>query len=129
MCPPVASVPPPLDRPRPLPGFRGYGAAQHPTTGHPVDGSQMLDTRPRRRLRSAESSRAVHSLELRSTHGCGGSWERGGKGMSRLIFGWLTVGIASLPAWLGYALAHAAPGLPWRFFPPPPPAPRCPPSP
>src|ERR1041384_4759390 len=117
MCPPVASVPPPLDRPRPLPGFRGYGAAQHPTTGHPVDGSQMLDTRPRRRLRSAESSRAVHSLELRSTHGCGGSWERGGKGMSRLIFGWLTVGIASLPAWLGYALADAATALHWLFFP------------
>ena len=30
--------------------------------------------------------------------------------MSRLIFGWLTAGIASLPPWLGYALADQTPG-------------------
>lgn len=37
--------------------------------------------------------------------------------MSRLIFGWLTAGIASLPAWLGYALADMATGLHWLLFP------------
>jgi len=33
--------------------------------------------------------------------------------MSRLIFGWLTMAIASLPPWLGYALADLATGLHW----------------
>lgn len=37
--------------------------------------------------------------------------------MSRLIFGWLTAGIASLPAWLGYALADLATGIHWLAFP------------
>ncbi len=37
--------------------------------------------------------------------------------MSRLIFGWLTWCIASLPTWLGYALADMATGLHWLAFP------------
>jgi KDO2-lipid IV(A) lauroyltransferase len=37
--------------------------------------------------------------------------------MSRLIFGWLTSLIASLPAWLGYGLADLATGLHWLAFP------------
>jgi len=37
--------------------------------------------------------------------------------MSRLIFGWLTGIAASLPAWLGYALADFATELHFRFFP------------
>lgn len=37
--------------------------------------------------------------------------------MSRLIFGWLTGVIASLPAWLGYGLADLATGLHWLAFP------------
>ena len=37
--------------------------------------------------------------------------------MSRLIFGWLTAGIASLPPWLGYALADMATGIHWLAFP------------
>src|SRR5262249_28316820 len=38
-------------------------------------------------------------------------------GMSRLIFGWLTAAIASLPPWLGYGLADLATGLHWLAFP------------
>ena len=37
--------------------------------------------------------------------------------MSRLIFGWLTALIASLPPWLGYALADLATGVHWMAFP------------
>jgi KDO2-lipid IV(A) lauroyltransferase len=37
--------------------------------------------------------------------------------MSRLIFGWLTAGIASLPPWLGYALADLATRIHWLAFP------------
>ena len=37
--------------------------------------------------------------------------------MSRLVFGWLTWLIASLPPWLGYALADLATGLHWYGFP------------
>ena len=37
--------------------------------------------------------------------------------MSRLLFGWLTSAIASLPAWLGYGLADLATGLHWLAFP------------
>ena len=37
--------------------------------------------------------------------------------MSRLIFGWLTSFIASLPAWLGYGVADLATGLHWMCFP------------
>ena len=37
--------------------------------------------------------------------------------MSRLVYGWLTAFIASLPPWLGYALADAATGLHWLAFP------------
>jgi KDO2-lipid IV(A) lauroyltransferase len=37
--------------------------------------------------------------------------------MSRLIFGWLTQLIASLPPWLGYGLADLATGLHWLAFP------------
>ena len=37
--------------------------------------------------------------------------------MSRLVFGWLSWCIASLPPWLGYALADLATGLHWLAFP------------
>lgn len=37
--------------------------------------------------------------------------------MSRMVFGWLTWCIASLPPWLGYALADLATGLHWVGFP------------
>lgn len=37
--------------------------------------------------------------------------------MSRLIYGWLTAFIASVPPWLGYALADLATGLHWIAFP------------
>ena len=37
--------------------------------------------------------------------------------MSRLIFGWLTWVIASLPPWLGYSLADLATGPHWYGFP------------
>jgi len=37
--------------------------------------------------------------------------------MSRLIFGWLTAAIASLPPWLGYALADLATRIHWLAFP------------
>lgn len=37
--------------------------------------------------------------------------------MSRMVFGWLTWCIASLPPWLGYALADLATGLHWYAFP------------
>ncbi len=37
--------------------------------------------------------------------------------MSRLVYGWLTAFIASLPPWLGYALADMATGLHWLAFP------------
>lgn len=37
--------------------------------------------------------------------------------MSRLIYGWLTVLIASVPPWLGYALADMATGIHWLAFP------------
>ncbi|MFM7232904.1 MAG: lysophospholipid acyltransferase family protein [bacterium] len=37
--------------------------------------------------------------------------------MSRIVFGWLTALIASLPPWLGYALADMATGLHWAAFP------------
>lgn len=37
--------------------------------------------------------------------------------MSRIVFGWLTALIASLPPWLGYALADLATGLHWMAFP------------
>jgi KDO2-lipid IV(A) lauroyltransferase len=37
--------------------------------------------------------------------------------MSRVFFGWLTWCIASLPPWLGYALADLATGLHWLAFP------------
>ncbi len=37
--------------------------------------------------------------------------------MSRLIFSWLTLFIASLPPWLGYALADLATGVHWLAFP------------
>lgn len=37
--------------------------------------------------------------------------------MSRLLFGWLTAFIASLPPWLGYALADLATSVHWLAFP------------
>ena len=37
--------------------------------------------------------------------------------MSRMVFGWLTWLIASLPPWLGYALADLATGVHWFAFP------------
>ena len=37
--------------------------------------------------------------------------------MSRLIYGWMTSLIASLPAWLGYGLADLATGIHWLAFP------------
>lgn len=37
--------------------------------------------------------------------------------MSRLVFGWLTAGIAGMPAWLGYWIAGLATEIHYRFFP------------
>ncbi len=37
--------------------------------------------------------------------------------MSRIVFGWLTALIASLPPWLRYALADMATGMHWAAFP------------
>ena len=37
--------------------------------------------------------------------------------MSRMVFGWLTWLIASVPPWLGYALADLATGVHWLAFP------------
>src|SRR5262249_43994622 len=60
----------------------------------------------------AVASKGLHAPEARPAR-------RPRTGMSRLIYGWLTALVASLPLWLGYGLAELFAEAHYRLFPSP----------